>query len=123
MIASHKTSGVCGNLNGGAGQMGHTWYVTFHVQRRGTLPRARHPRLTKSFETEAEAKKFAREKFDQGLTVTAGTLNPFSPKQVIPPSAVASWLEARPCEKGGAPGDVKSTSQTIELLPSSKDRS
>jgi len=47
--------------------MRHTWYVTFEVQKRGMLPKARHPRLTKAFETETEAKIFAREKFNQGL--------------------------------------------------------
>ncbi|WP_424630577.1 hypothetical protein [Bradyrhizobium sp. SYSU BS000235] len=57
------------------------------------MPKARHPRLTRTFATETEAKHFAREKFDQGLVVTAGTLNPFSPKQIIPPSNISTWLE------------------------------
>jgi hypothetical protein len=41
--------------------MSHTWYVTGEV-RPGVLPRPRHPRLSSTFETEAEAKDFARAK-------------------------------------------------------------
>jgi len=40
--------------------MNHTWYVTFEVPTDGTLSRRRHPRLTKTFETEVSAKDFAR---------------------------------------------------------------
>ncbi|WP_271623399.1 hypothetical protein [Bradyrhizobium sp. CCBAU 11430] len=39
-----------------------------------------------------EAKLFAKEKLDEGLVVTAGTLNPHTPKQIIPSSAVSIWL-------------------------------
>jgi hypothetical protein len=88
--------------------MGHTWYVTFEVQKRGTLPRARHPRLTKGFVTEAEAKDFAREKLDQGLLVTAGTYNPHVPKRIIPPSAVPAWLGSEQAESTEGPEDGKS---------------
>ena len=56
--------------------MKHTWYVTFEVPTDGTLSRRRHPRLTKTFETEAAAKDFARTKFNDGLIVTAGTIIP-----------------------------------------------
>ena len=56
--------------------MTHSWYVTFEVPTDGTLSRRRHPRLTKTFETEAEAKNFARSKFNEGLIVSAGTNNP-----------------------------------------------
>ncbi|MBR1032296.1 hypothetical protein [Bradyrhizobium liaoningense] len=72
--------------------MRHAWYVTFEVQHRGMLPKPRHPRLTKTFETETEAKLFAKEKLDEGLVVTAGTLNPHAPKQIIPSSAMSIWL-------------------------------
>jgi hypothetical protein len=88
--------------------MRHTWYVTFEVQKRGTLPKARHPRLTKAFETETEAKIFAREKFNQGLVVTAGTLNPHSPKQIIPSSAISIWLGSEQGQSAEGPDDFKS---------------
>ena len=57
-----------------------TWYVTFEVPRSGTLVQRRNPRLTKTFNTEAEAREFARMKFDGGLILTAGTLNPTTEK-------------------------------------------
>jgi len=72
--------------------MRHIWYVTFEVQQRGMLTKPRPPRLTRTFETETQAKLFAKEKLDQGLIVTAGTLNPHAPKQVVPSSAMATWL-------------------------------
>ena len=73
--------------------MPYTWYVTFEVQKRGVLPRRRSPRATKKFHTEAEARDFARMKFDEGLIVYAGTINPYAPRQLIPSSSIPSWIE------------------------------
>jgi hypothetical protein len=73
--------------------MNHTWYVTFEVPRNGTLVQRRNPRLTKTFETEAEARDFARAKFEGGLIVTAGTVNPHLPRTAIPSEGVLAWLE------------------------------
>ena len=61
------------------------WYVTVEVHKRGTLPRRRSPRLTSTFENEAEAKNFRtdavdsvnRAKLQEGLVVFAGSINPF----------------------------------------------
>ena len=75
--------------------MNHTWYVTFEVPTDGTRSRRRHPRLTKTFATEAEAKDFARTKFNDGLIVTAGTIIPHLPKRAIPPVEIPTWLEPR----------------------------
>jgi len=75
--------------------MNHTWYVTFEVPTDGTLSRRRHPRLTKTFTTEAEAKDFARTKFNDGLIVTAGTIIPHLPKRAIPSVEIPVWLELR----------------------------
>jgi hypothetical protein len=74
--------------------MNHTWYVTFEVPRTGTLVQRRNPRLTKTFETEAEARDFARKKFDCGLIVTAGTINPHLPRRAIPSEEIPVWLES-----------------------------
>ena len=74
--------------------MKHTWYVTFEVPPDGTLLRRRHPRLTKTFETEAEARAFARTKFNEGLVVTAGTMIPHLPRTSIPSPEIPAWLEA-----------------------------
>ena len=62
--------------------MPYTWYVTFEVQKRGVLPRRRSPRATRNFETETEAKDFARAKFNEGLIVYAGTINQAGTLQV-----------------------------------------
>jgi hypothetical protein len=74
--------------------MNHTWYVTFEVTRDGTLVQRRNPRLTKTFETEAEARDFARTKFEDGLIVTAGTINPHLPRRAIPSGEISAWLES-----------------------------
>jgi hypothetical protein len=74
--------------------MNHTWYVTFEVPRRGTLVRRRNPRLTKTFDTETEARDFAKIKFDDGLIVTAGTVNPHLPRRAIPSEAIPAWLQS-----------------------------
>ena len=68
------------------------WYVTFEVRKRGILPKQRSPRETRTFLTEAEAKAFARSKLDEGLTVFAGTINPHTPKRLVPSSQIYTWL-------------------------------
>ena len=73
--------------------MNHTWYVTFEVPKDGTLVRRRSPRSTKMFETEAEAKEFARGKYEDGLIVSAGTVNPSLPRRAIPSSDIPDWLQ------------------------------
>ena len=77
------------------GQRRRAWYVTFEVPTDGTLSRRRHPRLTKTFETKAAAKDFARTKFADGLIVTAGTIIPHLPRASIPSTEISAWLEAR----------------------------
>jgi hypothetical protein len=74
--------------------MNHTWYVTFEVPRSGTLVQRRNPRLTKTFDIEAEARDFARTKFNEGLIVTAGTVNPHLPRRAIPSAEIPAWLES-----------------------------
>ena len=74
--------------------MNPTWYVTFEVPRGGALVHRRNPRLSKTFETEAEARDFARTKFDEGLIVTAGTINPQLPRKAIPSQEIPAWLES-----------------------------
>ncbi len=73
--------------------MPYTWYVTFEVHQRGILPKGRSPRATRRFESEAEAKNFARAQFNQGLSVFAGTINPHTPRQLIPSSRIPLWLQ------------------------------
>jgi hypothetical protein len=73
--------------------MPHARCVTFEVQKHGLLPKRRSPRVTRTFETEIEAKNFARAKFNEASVVFAGTLNPYLPKQLIPSSSISLWLE------------------------------
>jgi len=79
--------------------MNHTWYVTFEVPRTGSLVQRRNPRLTKTFETETEAIDFARTKFEAGLIVTAGTINPHLPRRAIPSEEIPAWLESDPTQE------------------------
>jgi hypothetical protein len=79
--------------------MNYTWYVTFEVRRTGTLIQRRNPRSTKTFETEAEAKDFAR-KFDGRSIVIAGTINPPLPRTAIPSEGIP-WLEIGPTQETG----------------------
>ena len=71
----------------------YTWYVTYEVPRSGTSVKRRSPRSTRTFETEAEAKIFAREKFDEGLIVSAGTINPHTPRRAIASGRIPCWIE------------------------------
>jgi hypothetical protein len=75
--------------------MKHTCYVIFEVPSDGTLSRRRHPRLTKTFATEAAAEDFARTKFNDGLIVTAGTITPHLPRVSIPSVEIPAWLQSR----------------------------
>ena len=66
----------------------NTWYVSFNTPPPGTPGR-----ITKTFQTEAEAKKFARLKLAEGRTVIAGTINPHVPKRTIATAEIYRWLE------------------------------
>jgi len=70
-----------------------TWFVTFETRKRGLLhKKERSPRETRTFATEAEAKIFAQRRFEEGLVVFAGTINPHSPKRLILSRDIAGWL-------------------------------
>ncbi len=67
------------------------WYVSYTAQSdRSTR---RFARVTKTFDIEEHAKLFAKEIATNGLRLTAGTINPHSPKNVIPTTEVAAWME------------------------------
>ena len=88
--------------------MARTWYVTFEAQKRGILPRRRSPRVTSTFDTEMEAKEFARQKVSEGLAVYAGTINPYVPKQLISASRVSTWLDDAQEPDSAQPGRAHS---------------
>ena len=83
----------------------HHWYVTYEVPRSGASARRRSPRSTRMFETEAEAKIFARMKFEEGLIVNAGTINPYSPRRAIASGSIPLWLEEMQAQETPDPSD------------------
>jgi hypothetical protein len=48
--------------------------------------------MSTTFETETEAKNFARAKVQEGLIVFAGTVNPHLPRRVILSQDIAAWV-------------------------------
>jgi hypothetical protein len=69
-----------------------TWYVMVRRSPEGTRTTT-HSR-SKTFQTEAEAKRFARLKIAEDRSVNAGTINPFSPRRTIAAAEIHRWLEA-----------------------------
>ena len=59
--------------------------------------------MTKTFENEFEAKNFARARFDEGLMVHAGTINPHLPRQLISSRNIVSWLQDQQGQDGTKP--------------------
>jgi len=67
------------------------WYISFEPANRGKDRIYR--RETKTFPSEAEAKAFARMIVDRALRISAGTINPVQPKQVIgSKQGLSEWL-------------------------------
>ena len=70
-----------------------TWYVSFELPKPKTKAAARRsPRQSETFFTEDEAKAFACAKYNEGLIVSAGTLNPYLPRRTIPSAAIHLWF-------------------------------
>jgi len=70
-----------------------TWYVSFGLPKKVHKASAqRSTRRSESFPTELDAQKFAREKLEQGYIVTAGTINPCTPRRAIPSMAIHHWF-------------------------------
>jgi hypothetical protein len=77
-----------------ADRLKHIWYVSFEVPRAPTGEKRPYSRKTRTFQSEIDAKAFAKEKLQVSLNVNAGTLNPFLPKRVITSAQIYQWLEA-----------------------------
>jgi hypothetical protein len=67
------------------------WYVSFEPKERWRGKRT-HTRVAETFQTEQDAKAFARAKLADGLGVSAGTLNPDLPKRIIASVDLLDWL-------------------------------
>ncbi|MCC8955405.1 hypothetical protein H8B02_18795 [Bradyrhizobium sp. Pear77] len=70
-----------------------TWYVSFEVPKKVRKTSAqRRPRQSESFSTELDAKRLARQKFEQGYIVSAGTINPCTPRRAISSTLIHHWF-------------------------------
>jgi hypothetical protein len=67
------------------------WYVSYAVKPDDGF--RRYARNTRTFDTEELAKLFVREIATENLRPTAGTINPHSPKKIIPAANITNWLE------------------------------
>ena len=72
-----------------------TWYVSYDAT--GDVAGDRGRRATMRFASEREARTFAKARFEAcDKTMIAGTINPVTPKRVIPSSAIPDWLDEAP---------------------------
>jgi hypothetical protein len=72
-----------------------TWYVAYGPDKTlKTDVNASGPvRSTRTFKSEVDAKLFAMQILAKGWSVSAGTLNPHQPKQVVGASQVERWAD------------------------------
>jgi hypothetical protein len=63
-----------------------TWFVSYKTGRG-----AHHERMTRTFQSEDDAKQFAMQMLIAQKYPVAGTLNPHQPKRIIASLWVASW--------------------------------
>jgi len=75
-----------------------TWYVSIHLPEEQKT--GHYCRRSETFVSEAEAKIFAASKIAAGTEISAGTLNPVTPKRIIRSSEIEKWLS----EKTGSLG-------------------
>jgi hypothetical protein len=68
------------------------WYVSYTVTSHDGS--RRNARRTKTFDTEERAKLFAKQIAPDNPRLTAGTINPHSPKIIVSPTKIMAWLDA-----------------------------
>jgi hypothetical protein len=69
-----------------------TWYVAFSPDKNDDLNDGT-ARSTRTFKSEIDAKLFAMQILAKGWNASAGTLNPYQPKQVIAASQIERWAD------------------------------
>ncbi|VIO72610.1 hypothetical protein CI1B_42560 [Bradyrhizobium ivorense] len=67
------------------------WFVSFAL-RTPDAGHHRFARQTRTFPNEQEAKIFARGLLDRTEDISAGTINPHTPRRVIAPAAIVTWV-------------------------------
>jgi hypothetical protein len=72
-----------------------TWYVAYGPDKavKTDVNAAGPVRSTRTFRSEVDAKLFAMQILAKGWSVSAGTLNPHQPKQVVGASQVEHWAD------------------------------
>jgi hypothetical protein len=74
--------------------MPKTWFVSY--RRKSRPARSGHARKTETFESEAEAKSFARTLSAKDSEINAGTINPHIPKKFFGSAQINDWLAEEP---------------------------
>ena len=47
------------------------------------------------FKTEADARQFAEKIIERGWSAIAGTLNPYSPRKLVPSTKILDWIAGK----------------------------
>jgi hypothetical protein len=68
-----------------------TWFVSYKPRQQ---PIRGYRRLSAKFASEQEARLFAQLQLREGADITAGTINPHSPKRYIGSAAIPDWIGA-----------------------------
>lgn len=71
------------------------WYVAFGPPKEMKTEDSATStvRSTRTFKSEVDAKLFAMEILAKGWSASAGTLNPYQPKEMIGASRIESWAD------------------------------
>ena len=69
------------------------WYVAFSPDKDSN-PNDGAARSTRTFKSELDAKLFAVQILAKGWSASAGTLNPYQPKQVIAAAQIERWADS-----------------------------
>jgi hypothetical protein len=77
----------------------NSWYVSIHLAEDEKT--GHYSRRSETFPSESEAKHFAASKIATGTEISAGTLNPVTPKRIIIPSEIEKWLAEKASPFGG----------------------
>jgi hypothetical protein len=88
----------------------NTWFVSYRLQPRPV--RAGHARTSKTFESEAEAKAFARGLPLAVCDITAGTINPHLPKKFYGSASILDWI-TDDAEPGGKKQDEETKNSQL----------
>lgn len=73
----------------------YSWYVSYLPEAMPNCTGRRPMRVTRKFNSETEAKRFAQEIVKTDFSAMAGTLNPSMPRKVIASRAILDWISQK----------------------------